>query len=80
MGDLLLQASILSAYEKLTTAETFASLTYRAAKALNLNDRGMLQKGMLADMQAYLCSDYREILYHQGKLKPSKVWKRGELI
>jgi imidazolonepropionase len=25
---------------------------------------------MHADMQAYPCDDYREILYHQGKLKP----------
>jgi len=80
MGDLFMQASILGAYEKLTTAETFAALTYRAAKALNLNDRGMLKKGMLADMQAYPCGDFREILYHQGKLKPSKVWKHGNVI
>jgi len=77
MGDLLMQASILSAYEKLTTAETFAGLTFRAAKALNLYDRGVLEKGKLADMQAYPCADYREILYHQGKLKPGKVWKAG---
>jgi imidazolonepropionase len=77
MGDLLMQASVLSAYEKLTTAETFAALTFRAAKALNLYDRGMLEKGKLTDMQAYRCTDYREILYHQGKLKPAKVWKAG---
>lgn len=77
MGDLLMQASILSAYEKLTTVETFAGLTFRAAKALNLHDRGTLDKGKLADMQAYLCNDYREILYHQGQLKPAKVWKAG---
>jgi len=80
MGDLLLQASVLSAYEKLTTAETFAGLTFRAAKALNLYDRGILEKGKLADMQAYPCTDYREILYHQGKLKPIKVYKKGEAI
>jgi imidazolonepropionase len=80
MGDLLMQASVLSAYEKLTTAEVFAGLTYRAAKALNLHDRGSLEKGKLADFQAYLCSDYREILYYQGKLKPGKVWKKGEEI
>jgi imidazolonepropionase len=78
MGDLLMQASVLSAYEKLTTAEVFAGLTFRAAKALNLHDRGSLEKGKLADMQAYLCDDYREILYHQGKLKPGKVWKLSE--
>ncbi len=77
MGDLLMQASVLSAYEKLTTAEVFAGLTFRAAKALNLHDRGSLEKGKLADMQAYSCNDYREILYHQGKLKPNQVWKEG---
>ena len=77
MGDLLMQASILGAYEKLTTAETFAGLTFRAAKALNLCNRGTLEKGKLADMQAYPCKDYREILYHQGKLKPDRVWKSG---
>ena len=80
MGDLLMQAAVLSAYEKLTTAETFAALTFRAAKALNLYDRGVLQKGKLADMQAYPCADYREILYHQGRLKPTKVWKAGNCL
>jgi imidazolonepropionase len=74
MGDLLTQAAILSAAEKLNTAETFAGLTYRAAKALKLDDRGTLTPGTRADMQAYPCSDYREILYQQGRLKPVKVW------
>jgi imidazolonepropionase len=74
MGDLLLQAAVMSAAEKLNTAEVFAGLTYRAAKALNLNDRGVLDAGMRADIQAYPTNDYREILYMQGKLKPDKVW------
>jgi imidazolonepropionase len=79
MGDLLMQAAVLGAAEKLTTAETFAALTFRAAGALNLQDRGKLEPGMLADMQAYPCTDYREILYYQGKLKPEMVWKNGAL-
>ncbi|QEM12809.1 imidazolonepropionase [Mucilaginibacter rubeus] len=74
MGDLLMEASVMAATEKLSTAEVFAGLTYRAAQALKLNDRGILTKGKLADMQAYPCNDYREILYHQGKLKPAHVW------
>lgn len=78
MGHLLMQAAVLSTYEKLTTAEVFAGLTTRAAKALNLHDRGSLEKGKLADFQAYICNDYREILYHQGKLKPDRVWKSSE--
>jgi imidazolonepropionase len=70
MGDLLLQAAVLSAAEKLSTAEVFAGLTYRAAHALRLNNRGTLATGTPSIMQAYPTDDYREILYHQGKLKP----------
>ena len=78
MGNLLMQAAVMSAAEKLSTAEVFAGLTYRAAKALNLNDRGTISMGLLADLQAYPCNDYREILYHQGQLQPVSVWKNGQ--
>ncbi|MCG8474682.1 MAG: imidazolonepropionase [Cytophagales bacterium] len=77
MGHLLLQASVLGAAQKLSAAETLAGLTYRAAFALRLDDRGVLASGKLADMQAYPCSDFREILYQQGMLLPERVWKRG---
>jgi imidazolonepropionase len=77
MGDLLMQAAVMSATEKLNTAEVFAGLTYRAAKALNLTDRGILAPGMRADMQAYPTNDYRDILYYQGKLKPDIIWING---
>ncbi len=80
MGDLLLQASVIAAFEKLTTAEIFAGLTFRPAKALKLADRGVLEEGKLADFQSYSCNDYREILYHQGKLKPARVWKAGNCL
>ncbi|WP_295122168.1 imidazolonepropionase [uncultured Chitinophaga sp.] len=80
MGDLLMQAAVISAAEKLSAAETYAGLTVRAAKALGLTDRGALQVGMEADFQAYATSDYRDILYYQGKMKPITVWKRGKKI
>ncbi|SFG03630.1 imidazolonepropionase [Pontibacter chinhatensis] len=80
MGDLLMQAAILGAAEKLTIAETLAAITTRAAKALNLPDRGSLAKGNLADMIAFPTENYKEILYLQGKLKPSKVWKSGRQV
>ena len=80
MGDLLLQAAVLGAAEKLTTAETLAAITTRAARALNLSDRGSLAKGQLADMIAFPTDNYKEILYFQGKLKPAIVWKRGEKV
>ncbi|TPE46333.1 imidazolonepropionase [Pontibacter mangrovi] len=80
MGDLLMQAAILGAAEKLTTAETLAAITTRAARALNLSDRGELTKGKLADMIAFPTENFKEILYLQGKLKPTKVWKRGKQV
>ncbi|PIQ49914.1 MAG: imidazolonepropionase [Cytophagales bacterium CG12_big_fil_rev_8_21_14_0_65_40_12] len=77
MGDLLMQAAVLGTIQKLTNAEVLAGITYRAAAALSLKDRGTLQAGMLADLAIFPCSDYKEILYQQGKLKPSMVIKRG---
>ena len=79
MGGLLAQASILATFEKLSTAEVLAGITFRAAAALNLTDRGKLAPEYLADFILFPTSDYREILYHQGKLKPDMVWKRGKL-
>lgn len=78
MGDLLAQASILSTFEKLSMAEVLAGITFRAAAALGLNDRGKLAKGQLADFILFPTSDYREILYQQGKMKPVEVWKNGQ--
>lgn len=77
MGNLLIQASILAANQKLSTAEVFSGLTFRAAKALGMDDRGKLGPGMLADFQCYSTSDYREILYSQGLLRPTGLWKNG---
>ncbi|ALJ00074.1 imidazolonepropionase [Rufibacter tibetensis] len=80
MGDLLLQAALLGAAQKLTSAETLAGIAFRAAHAQRLEDRGRLAPGLLADMIAFPTDCYQEILYHQGKLKPGMVWKRGKQI
>ncbi len=78
MGNLLTQACILATFEKLSNAEVLAGLTFRAAAALNLNDRGALEKGKKADFIVFNTSNYQEITYHQGQLKPSMVFKSGE--
>lgn len=80
MGDLLTQATILGTFEKLTNAEVLAGITYRAAAALNLSDRGTLEKGFLADLAVFHSDNYQDILYNQGNLKPCMVWKNGTLV
>lgn len=80
MGDLLMQAAVLGASEKLSVAETLAAITSRAAKALSYSDRGVLAPLKLADMIAFNCRDYREICYQQGSLKPFIIWKKGKLV
>ncbi|MFD2202497.1 imidazolonepropionase [Shivajiella indica] len=77
MGDLLMQASVLGTFEKLSNAEVLAGITLRAAAALGLNDRGQLAPGLLADIALFPTDDYREITYQQGRLKPLKVLKNG---
>ena len=80
MGDLLLQAALLGAAEKLSMAEVFAGLTSRAAAALQLSDRGQVSTGLRADFQAFPTNDFREILYYQGKMKAAGVWKNGRRV
>ncbi len=80
MGDLLTQAAILGAFEKLSNAEVLAAITFRAAAALNLKDRGKLIEGQVADFILFHTSDYKEVLYNQGNLKPCVVWKNGEKV
>ena len=80
MGDLLCQASILATFEKLSNAEVWAGITYRAAAALGLSDRGRLTSASKADFVAYPTTDYRDILYYQGSMKPVSVWKSGLMI
>ena len=78
MGDLLLQASVLGAAERLSGAEVWAALTTRAASALGLEGVGALEEGYAADLLAYPARDYREVLYYQGALRPAAVWCGGE--
>lgn len=78
MGDLLTQATILGTFQKLSNAEVLCGITFRAAAALNLTDRGKIEDGLLADFIAFPTSDYKEILYQQGQLKPKLIWKKGK--
>lgn len=77
MGQLIASASILATMEKLSNAEVLAAVTFRAAQALDLSDRGRLVEGQLADFVIYDTNNYQNITYLQGALQPSAVWKNG---
>lgn len=80
MGNLMAQASILGTFEKLSNTEVLAGITFRAAAALNLSDRGSLSQGSWADLAIFPTADYRDITYHQGQMTPREVWKKGVRI
>ena len=80
MGQLIASASILATMEKLSNAEVLAAVTFRAAQALNLSDRGRLVEGQLADFVIYDTNNYQNITYLQGALQPLAVWKDGVAI
>jgi len=80
MGNLVTQASILATYQKLTTAEVLAAITFRAAFALDLDDRGILAEGKKADFITYETTNFQNILYHQGSLNPKNIYINGEKI
>ncbi len=69
MGDLVTQAAILGASEKLTVAETLAAITTRAAAALGF-DGGTIEIGKKAQFNIFETNDFRDICYRQGQLKP----------
>ena len=80
MGNLITQASILATFEKLTTAEVLAGITFRAAFALGLEDRGRLTEGFKADFVTFKTSNFQNVLYNQGSLKAENVYIDGVKI
>ncbi len=80
MGNLITQASILATFEKLTTAEVLAGITFRSAFALNLEDRGILKEGLKADFVTYKTNNFQNVLYNQGSLNAERVYINGNIV
>ncbi|MCQ4036137.1 imidazolonepropionase [Kaistella montana] len=80
MGNLIAQAAILATFEKLSTAEVLAGITFRSAFALGLEDRGKLEKGKKADFVTFKTDNFQNVLYQQGSLKAESVFIDGEKI
>jgi imidazolonepropionase len=76
---LMLQASVMGMACRLNSAEIWASMTTRAAKALGMDHLvGKIDIGYQADLLVYDCEQWQDILYQQGQLKPKMVICRGQ--
>lgn len=80
MGNLITQASILATFEKLTTAEVLAGMTFRAAYALSLENIGKLEPGKKADFVTFKTDNFQNVLYNQGSLSTENVYINGNQI
>lgn len=80
MGNLITQASILATFEKLTTAEVLAGITFRSAFALGLEDRGRLEENLKADFVTFKTNNFQNVLYNQGSLKAESVYINGNKV
>lgn len=65
----------------LTPAEAIVAMTLGGAWALRLQERvGTLEAGKQADIAVWPVTDYREILYYMGVIRPRWVIKGGRLV
>lgn len=80
MGNLITQASILATFQKLTTAEVWAAMTYRAAYALGFEDRGVIAKDKKADFVSFETDNFNNVLYYQGRMSAKHTFINGEKI
>lgn len=77
---LKLMINMASTIFRLTPEEALAGVTRNAARALGLEDRGILRKGLKADMVLWDISHPAELSYQLGGSQTLSVIKNGEII
>ncbi|MEI4769343.1 imidazolonepropionase [Psychrobacillus sp. FJAT-51614] len=65
---------------KFTVEEAIKAATYGGARALNLNDRGVIEIGKLADLQIWDIPTYKHIAYELGTNIVETVIKDGRVV
>lgn len=64
----------------ITPEEALCAATINGAKALCLNDRGMIVEGKRADLTFFEANDYRELCYYFGSSLCSITVVKGEIV
>ncbi|MFC0445476.1 imidazolonepropionase [Pseudidiomarina halophila] len=62
---------------RMTPEECLRGVTCNAAKALGLNDRGLVKTGLRADLCLWKCSDPAELTYQFGTERLAACWHQG---
>ncbi len=65
---------------RVSAEEAFWMATMGSAKALDLNDRGQIQPGKLADLVFWDAASLEMLPYHFGVNNVNSVIKRGEVV
>lgn len=63
-----------------TIEEAIKAATWGGAKALDLNDRGVIEEGKLADLQIWDIPTYKHIAYELGTNAVEIVLKKGDIV
>lgn len=79
-GDLMLIATIACSQMKMTVPEVIAAITFNAAKALSLTDRGYIEQGAMADFSIFNAPTYEYLPYNFGSNNVSSVFVSGKQI
>ena len=61
-------------------AEAFRAATYGSAKALTLDDRGVLDTGKTADLLLFDVDTYEKVVYQYGRNHVELVIKDGSIV
>ncbi|WP_313770645.1 imidazolonepropionase [Bacillus sp. S/N-304-OC-R1] len=65
---------------KFSVEEAIKAASYGGAKALDLDDRGVIQEGKLADLQIWDVPTYKHIAYELGTNVVETVIKKGKVV
>ena len=65
---------------QMTPEQSLSGVTRNAAKALGLNDRGMLEQGMRADLALWNIEHPAQLSYEFGLNPLDKLWVAGKMV
>ncbi|WP_018692358.1 imidazolonepropionase [Algicola sagamiensis] len=77
---LLLMLNMGCTLFKLTPEEVLRGVTVNSAKALGMNDRGVLEAGKLADFAVWNIDHPATLAYQYGENRLKTLWKRGQQV